>query len=169
MQDCSGCPLRPGEPEYTDDDRFWDGARLYQLIDDDVRKHHRRLLSEADVLVFNLLDCTPHSPRLGFKRLAGASEQRQIVEVGLVRFVEEEGCLQRWESEDGGSWPCSWVSSAVHASVAGSRSSTGAARSCRRLGGWRLSAHVDERAIGRMDTSRREALLGCSAPVMIRA
>ncbi|WP_432521021.1 hypothetical protein [Kineococcus sp. SYSU DK006] len=101
MQDYSGHPLQPGEPGYTDDDRFWDGTRLYRLIDDDVRKHQRRLLTDADVMVFNLLDCTPNSPRLGSERLATDSEQHQIVWAGMVRFVEEDGCLQRWESEDG--------------------------------------------------------------------
>ncbi|MEW1957502.1 hypothetical protein [Kineococcus sp. NPDC059986] len=101
MPDFSGHPLRPGEPEYTADDRLWDGTRLHRLVDDDVRKHQRRLLADAGVVVLNLLDCSPNSPRLGSKRLASDAERAHLVQVGVVRFVEEEGCLQRWESEDG--------------------------------------------------------------------
>jgi len=101
VHDYSGHPLQPGKPEHTDDERFWDGTRLYQLIDGDVRKHQSQLLNHAGAMVFNLLDCTPNSPLLGSKRLATESEQHQITDAGLVRFVEDEGCLQRWESEDG--------------------------------------------------------------------
>ncbi|WP_432492904.1 hypothetical protein [Kineococcus gypseus] len=38
VMDSGGSPLRCGEPEHTDDERFWDGRRLYRLIDDDVAK-----------------------------------------------------------------------------------------------------------------------------------
>lgn len=101
MHDYSGFPLRPREPEYAADNRLWDGSRLYRLIDDDVRKHQSRLLTQAGMMVFNLLDCSPHSPRLGSKRLVTDAERAQLVQAGVVRFVEEEGRLQRWESDDG--------------------------------------------------------------------
>ena len=101
MLDWGGHPLRADEPDYTEDDQFWDGARVYRLTHDDVRKRQSRLLNEADVMVFNLLDCSPGSPRLGSKHVASEAQRRQIVEAGTVRFVEPEGCLQRWESNDG--------------------------------------------------------------------
>ena len=101
MLDWGGHPLRAGEPDYTEDNQFWDGARVYRLTRDDVRKRQSQLLNEADVMVFNLLDCTPASPRLGSKHLVSDSQRRQIVEAGTVRFLEPDGCLQRWESSDG--------------------------------------------------------------------
>lgn len=52
-------------------------------------------------MVLNLLDCTPKSPRPGSKHLVAEAQRRQIAEAGTVRFVEPEGCLQRWESSDG--------------------------------------------------------------------
>ncbi|PRY15796.1 hypothetical protein [Kineococcus rhizosphaerae] len=101
MQDWGGYSLKDGEPDYTPDDQFWDGTRVYSLTHDDVRKRQGRLLHEAEVMVLNLLDCTPHSPRLGSKHLLTQSQRRQIAEAGTVRFVEPEGCLQRWQSSDG--------------------------------------------------------------------
>lgn len=100
MKDWSGYPLQPGEPEYTDDDRFWDGTRAYHLTSDRLWKRESDLLDAADVMVFNLLDCSPN-PRVGSKRVATDAERRKIVTAGLVRFVDDEGGLQRWESEDG--------------------------------------------------------------------
>ncbi|GAB3272314.1 hypothetical protein GCM10027586_21170 [Kineococcus gypseus] len=100
-RDWGGYPLLAGQPEHTDDGRFWDGQRLYRLTHPDVRKRQARLLSEADVMVLNLLDCSPSSPHAGSKRRASPAEQRRILEAGLVRFAEPEGCLQRWQSQDG--------------------------------------------------------------------
>ena len=100
MKDWSGYPLQPGEPEYTDDDRFWDGTRTYHLTSDRLWKREGDLLNAADVMVFNLLDCSPN-PRVGSKRVATDAERLKIVKAGLVRFVDNEGELQRWESEDG--------------------------------------------------------------------
>ncbi|NYD24694.1 hypothetical protein [Kineococcus aurantiacus] len=101
MLDWGGYPLRAGEPDYTEDDQFWDGARVYQLTHGDVRKRQSRVLDEADVMVNNLLDCTPNSSRPGSKHLITESQRRRIIDAGTVRFVEPEGCLQRWESSDG--------------------------------------------------------------------
>ncbi|WP_380171681.1 hypothetical protein ACFEMC_21405 [Kineococcus sp. DHX-1] len=99
--DWSGSPLVPGEPEYTEHDEFWDGTRTYRLTHQDVRKRQGRLLTEAGVMVQNLVDCTPGSPLPGSKRTLSPAEHHRIVEAGTVRFVEPEGCLQRWESHDG--------------------------------------------------------------------
>lgn len=101
MLDWGGYPLKIGQPDYADDHQFWDGTRLYLLTHDDVRKRQSRLLQEAEVIAFNLLDCTPNSPLLGSKHLATQSQRRQLIDAGTVRFVEPEGCLQRWQSTDG--------------------------------------------------------------------
>lgn len=101
MLDWGGYPLKAGQPDYTDDHQFWDGTRLYRLTHDDVRKRQSRLLQEAEVIAFNLLDCTPNSPLPGSKHLATESQRHQLIDAGTVRFVEAEGCLQRWQSADG--------------------------------------------------------------------
>ena len=67
---------------------------------DRLWKRESDLLNAADVMVFNLLDCSP-DPRVGSERVATDAERRTIVRAGLVRFVDNEGGLQRWESDDG--------------------------------------------------------------------
>jgi hypothetical protein len=99
--DGNGFALRPGEPEYTDDDRFWDGTRWYRLVDADVRKRQGVLLGEADVVVLNATDCCPGVGRCGSKRLADEKIRLRLATAGFVRFAERSGSLQRWHADDG--------------------------------------------------------------------
>ncbi|NAZ76060.1 hypothetical protein GTQ99_11650 [Kineococcus sp. T13] len=99
--DHSGYPLRRGEPEYTDDDRFWDGTRLHHLICDDVAKRQGVLLSTADVVVLNSMGCCPGTGHCGSKVIASNRARRRLAAAGFVRFQEPEGTLQHWEADDG--------------------------------------------------------------------
>ena len=101
MLDGGGYPLRAGEPDYTEDDQFWGGARVHHLTHDDVRKGQGCLLNEADVMVFDLMDCSPGSPRLGSEHLVSTFQRRQILDAGAIRSAELDECLQRWESSAG--------------------------------------------------------------------
>ncbi len=99
--DSSGYPLSPGQPGYTDDERFWDGFRLYRLVNADVRKRQGLLLSEADVVVLNAMDCCDDNEHCGSKRLADKTTRDRLAAAGFVRFAENSGCLQRWHADDG--------------------------------------------------------------------
>ncbi|GAA0314632.1 hypothetical protein [Kineococcus aurantiacus] len=101
MRDYSGYPLQAGEPEYTDDDRFWDGTRLYRLLDDNVTKRQGVLLSAADVVVLNAMDCCPGTGRCSSKTIASEKARGRLVTAGFVRFAEPEGTLQHWRADDG--------------------------------------------------------------------
>jgi hypothetical protein len=48
--DGNGYPLRWGEPEYTDDDYFWDGDPLYRLVDAGVRRRQGVLTARGVVV-----------------------------------------------------------------------------------------------------------------------
>ena len=99
--DHSGCAVRCGDAEYTDDDRFWDGTRLHHLIHDDVAKRQGVLLSTADVVVLNSMGCCPGTGHCGSKVIASEKVRRRLAAAGFVRFQEPEGTLQHWEADDG--------------------------------------------------------------------
>ena len=96
-----GDPLLAGKPDYTDDQRFWDGTTLYRCTNANVRKRHGHLLGEADVVMLNPTDCCPGHPHCGSKTLVGTEARRRLTGFGVVRFRDREGHLQRWEAEDG--------------------------------------------------------------------
>ena len=97
----AGYPLRRGEPEYTDDGRFWDGERLYRQRHDSVRKGEARLLRSADVVVEARMDCCPGRSSCGSKRIVAEVGRRRLHEAGFVRFREPEGRLTIWDADDG--------------------------------------------------------------------
>lgn len=96
-----GYPLRPREPAYTQDERFWDGTRTYRLVDDDVAKRQGVLLSAAEVVVLAPTDCCPGPCPFGTKTILDEEARRRLATAGFVRFREPEGSLQRWEADDG--------------------------------------------------------------------
>ena len=97
----TGWPLRRGEPEYTDDERFWDGERLYRQRLDLVRKGEARLLRSAVVVVEARMDCCPGLSGCGSKRIVGDAGRQRLQEAGFVRFRDAEGHLEVWDAEDG--------------------------------------------------------------------
>ncbi len=97
----TGSPLRRGEPEYTEDGRFWDGERLYRQRQDSVRKGESRLLRSADVVIEARMDCCPGQPRCGSKRIVAEAGRRRLREAGFVRFHEPDGRLAIWDADDG--------------------------------------------------------------------
>ncbi|GAB3216282.1 hypothetical protein GCM10027586_07870 [Kineococcus gypseus] len=59
------------------------------------------LLSSADVVVLNAMDCCPGTGRCDSKAIAGEKARRRLAAAGFVRFTEPHGTLQHWEAEDG--------------------------------------------------------------------
>lgn len=97
-----GDPLRLDEPGWTDDDRFWDGQRLYSLVDPKVSNHHGDLLATADVIVEALDNCLPGHPVSGGLRVLPPEARTKLAKAGFVRMAKDSrGEVQSWQAEDG--------------------------------------------------------------------
>ena len=96
-----GEPLTAGVPDYTDDERFWDGHRFFQPVRRLVLKGEGRLLREATVVVNTLTDCCPGTDVCGSKRVLDQRSRTRLADAGFVRFRDEDGHLEVWRADDG--------------------------------------------------------------------